>query len=114
MAAEAQLDPSSPIIKLGKPHPFVLLRALHLDLEPEVYCTEAFQQLDRRYAVYIGDAASDIVAAKRCGCLSIAVLTGFTPNTSIDQQRQSFYDLGCDLVIDSILDLPRALGMEAV
>ncbi|NJK41522.1 MAG: HAD family hydrolase, partial [Acaryochloridaceae cyanobacterium SU_2_1] len=112
LAAESQLTAWQPPVKLGKPHPFVLMRALHLEVEPAVYCTESFQKLDRSYAAYVGDAASDIVAAKSCGCLAVGVLTGFIPSRTQEQQRQFFYELGCDLVIDSILDLPRALGME--
>ena len=110
--AESHLSTDQAPLKLGKPHPFVLLKALHLDVDPAVFCTEAFQNRDRTDVAYIGDAASDVVAAKRSGCLSIGVLTGFTATRAKAEQVQMFTDLGCDCVIDSIQALPQALGIE--
>lgn len=110
--AESHLQPDQPSLKLGKPHPFVLLKAIHLDVDPSVFCTEAFQKRDRAYVAYIGDAASDIVAAQRSGCLAIGVLTGFTASRAQAEQVQMFTDLGCDCVIDSIQALPQVLGIE--
>lgn len=112
LAAEDQLNPNSTPIKLGKPHPFVVLKALYVDEDPQLFCTEAFQQQDRVHAVYIGDAASDVVAAQRSGCISVGVLTGFTASRAKSEQVQMFTDLGCDCVIESIQALPQVLGIE--
>ncbi len=112
LAAEDQLNTSSAPIKLGKPHPFVVLKALHVDEDPQLFCTDEFQKQNRTYVAYIGDAASDVVAAKRSGCVSIGVLTGFTASRAEQEQVQMFTDLGCDCVIESIQALPQVLGIE--
>ncbi|ABW30679.1 HAD family hydrolase [Acaryochloris marina] len=112
LAAEEQLKATSCPIKLGKPHPFVVLKALHVDEDPQRFCTEAFQKQERTYAVYIGDAASDVVAAQRSGCISVGVLTGFTASRAKAEQVQMFSNLGCDRVIESIQALPQVLGIE--
>lgn len=112
LAAEEQLNKTSGPIKLGKPHPFVVLKALHVDEDPQRFCTEAFQKQERTYAVYIGDAASDVVAAQRSGCISVGVLTGFTASRAKSEQVQMFTNLGCDRVIESIQTLPQVLGIE--
>lgn len=112
LATEDQLNTGPDPIKLGKPHPFVLLKALHGEEDPQVFCTEAFQKRDRTYAAYIGDAASDVVAAKRSGCISVGVLTGFTASRAKSEQVQMFTNLGCDCVIESIQALPQVLGIE--
>lgn len=112
LAAEAQLNATSDPIKLGKPHPFVVLKALHVDEDPQRFCTEEFQQQDRNYAAYIGDAASDVVAAQRSSCVSIGVLTGFTASRAKSEQVQMFTNLGCDCVIESIQALPQVLGIK--
>ncbi|KAI9132413.1 HAD family hydrolase [Acaryochloris sp. CCMEE 5410] len=112
LAAEEQLKATSGPVKLGKPHPFVILKALHVDEDPQRFCTEAFQKQERTYAVYIGDAASDVVAAQRSGCISVGVLTGFTASRAKAEQVQMFTNLGCDRVIESIQALPQVLGIK--
>lgn len=112
--AESHLSTDQAPLKLGKPHPFVLLKAIHLDVDPAMFCTEAFQMRDRTDVAYIGDAASDVVAAKRSGCVSIGVLTGFSATRAKAEQVQMFTDLGCDCVIESIQALPQVLGIEPI
>lgn len=112
IAAEEQLNVNSAPIKLGKPHPFVVLKALYVNEDPRRFCSEEFQKQARTDAVYIGDAASDVVAAQRSGCISVGVLTGFTASRAKSEQVQMFTNLGCDCVIESIQTLPQVLGME--
>ncbi len=51
-------------VENGKPNPDMLLKALdHFKIKP-------------KEAVYVGDAKSDVIAAKRAGMRSVAVLTG--------------------------------------
>lgn len=103
--AESVMSHSHRSIKLGKPHPFVLLKALYPDESAEVLCAKKFQPVDHKYAAYIGDAASDVVAAKQAGCISIGVLTGFAEGKILG-------DLGCDLILNSVLELPQLLGVQ--
>ncbi|MUG96572.1 HAD hydrolase-like protein [Scytonema sp. UIC 10036] len=108
--AEAILSRSGNSQKLGKPHPFVVLKALYPDENVEIFCSKEFQSLDRKYAAYIGDATSDVVAAKQAGCLSIGVLTGVFGDRMSDKQQSMLKDVGCDVILNSVLELPMLLG----
>ncbi|NEO99734.1 MAG: HAD family hydrolase [Symploca sp. SIO2E9] len=112
LEAESMLSSSHPSLKLGKPHPFVLLKAIHHDQNVEIFCTEEFQNTNRQYAAYIGDAASDVVAAKQAGCIAIGVLTGFDGDKHRENKRKMLADLGCDVILNSVLELPELLGIR--
>jgi phosphoglycolate phosphatase-like HAD superfamily hydrolase len=99
--------PNNQQIKLGKPHPFVIFKAVYPEEKVEKLIAENFQLTNAEEIAYIGDAGSDVVAAKKAGCFSIGVLTGFGGGKS----REMLIDLGCDLVLDSILDLPQLLKL---
>ncbi len=75
----------------GKPHPDMLLKAVkHFDIEPEE-------------AVYVGDAAADIMAAKNAGVRSIAVLTGAL-------SRPEAENLNPDYIIEDATKIHDALS----
>ena len=112
LEAEAVMLASGQPIKLGKPHPYVLLKALHPETPVASLCAAALQPMHYPRAAYIGDAASDVVAAQTAGCIAIGVLTGFGYGHANDQKRQMLTDLDCDLILDSILELPPALGIQ--
>ncbi len=101
LAAEKLVD-----IKLGKPHPFIVLKAI----SPEIADAELIQMSENSYprVAYIGDAASDVAAAKAAGCWSIGVLTGF--GTDLEYKRQLLRKIGCDHIIDSVSALPELLS----
>jgi phosphoglycolate phosphatase-like HAD superfamily hydrolase len=100
LAAEKLVD-----IKLGKPHPFIVLKAIH----PDSADTQLIQMSNSSHprVAYIGDAASDVAAAKAAGCWSIGVLTGF--GTDLEYKRQLLEKIGCDHVIVDIVALPDLL-----
>lgn len=108
LEAESILSTTNQPIKLGKPHPFVIFKAVYPQEKAEKLVAENFQLTNGEEIAYIGDAGSDVVAAKKAGCFSIGVLTGFTSGKA----REMLTSLGCDLVLDSILDLPQLLGVE--
>ncbi|MGK7877281.1 MAG: HAD family hydrolase [Xenococcaceae cyanobacterium] len=110
LEAESILSHSDRKIKLGKPHPFVLFKAIHPDEDVEILCAEEFQLVDARKVAYIGDAGSDVVAAKQAGCVAIGVLTGFAEGKARDNKRKMLKDLGCDVILNSVLELPQLLG----
>jgi phosphoglycolate phosphatase-like HAD superfamily hydrolase len=100
LAAEKLVD-----IKLGKPHPFIVLKAIYHDRTD----AELIQMSEKSHprVAYIGDAASDVAAAKAAGCWSIGVLTGF--GTDLEYKRQLLGKIGCDNIIDSVSALPDLL-----
>ncbi|HIK29021.1 MAG: HAD hydrolase-like protein [Oscillatoriaceae bacterium SKW80] len=106
LKAESILS-NSGSIKLGKPHPFIVLKAIHPEEPDEILLKQEFQRRERKYAAYIGDAASDVVAAKQAGCISIGVLTGLAGD-----KQKILTDAGCDLLLNSIIELPQWLGLK--
>jgi phosphoglycolate phosphatase-like HAD superfamily hydrolase len=102
LAAEASLSHS---LKLGKPHPFIVLQAIYPDLNPTEILTKIGEQHPQ--IAYIGDAASDVVAAQGAGCLSIGVLTGF--GQDLVYKEQLLAGMGCDHILPSMLALPNFL-----
>lgn len=102
MAAEATLKEP---IKLGKPHPLIVLKAIHPELSTDQLLS---LQSPHPTVAYIGDAASDVAAALAAGCHSIGVLTGF--GDDLDYKRQLLADKGCHQIIPNILSLPAALA----
>jgi phosphoglycolate phosphatase-like HAD superfamily hydrolase len=93
-------------IKLGKPHPFIVLKAIY----PEAMDLDLLQPVFSLHpqVAYIGDAASDVAAALAAGCGSIGVLTGF--GKDLEYKRRLLSGMGCDRIIPSVLDLPDLLG----
>jgi phosphoglycolate phosphatase-like HAD superfamily hydrolase len=100
LAAEKLVD-----IKLGKPHPFIVLKAIY----PDRTDAELIQLSENSHprVAYIGDAASDVAAAKAAGCWSIGVLTGF--GADLVYKRQLLEKIGCDHVIADVAALPDLL-----
>ncbi len=111
LTAETLLSNLGKKIKLGKPHPFVLFKAIYPQMEAQKLCEEEFTITNEKSIAYIGDAGSDVVAAKSAGCLSIGVLTGFTQGDAREKKEKMLKDLGCDVILDSILELPELLGV---
>lgn len=112
LEAESILSKLGRNITLGKPHPFVLFKAIYPEQDIQKLCASQFELLNGEEIAYIGDAGSDVVAAKRAGCVSIGVLTGFAQGKAQEKKRQMFTDLGCDIILDSILELPHLLGVS--
>ena len=52
------------------------------------------------------------MAAKRAGCISIGVLTGFATGKQKENKEQMLKDLGCDIILESILELPQLLEIQ--
>ena len=112
LEAESILSYSNQKIKLGKPHPFILFKAIYPREDVRKLCAENFQLENGGEIAYIGDAGSDVVAAQRAGCISLGVLTGFAEGNRREKKRQMLADLGCDVILDSILDLPDLLRIQ--
>ncbi len=102
LGAEASLNSS---LKLGKPHPFIVLQAIY----PQLNLTETLAKIGEQHSqvAYIGDAASDVVAAQAANCLSIGVLTGFGQDLAYKEQLLA--GMGCDQILPSMLALPDLL-----
>ncbi len=95
-------------IRLGKPHPFIVLKAIY----PQVENTKLIKMAKKSHprVAYIGDAASDVVAAKAAGCHSIGVLTGF--GMDLEYKQQLLSQIGCDKIIADITALPDLLPTD--
>lgn len=111
LEAESILANSGQVITLGKPHPFVLYKAIYSEDAIAKLSINDFQFPNGHEIAYVGDAGSDVVAAKRAGCLSIGVLTGFSEGKARENKQKMLSDKGCDVILDSVLDLSHLLGV---
>jgi phosphoglycolate phosphatase-like HAD superfamily hydrolase len=95
-------------IPLGKPHPFVALRAMY----PDVPLQELLSlKTEPRPGVwFIGDTASDIGAARAAGVTPIGILQALPPGPYREQRRRTLIEMGCATILDSALELPCALS----
>lgn len=95
---------------LGKPHPFVLLRAIYPDADAQTLAAGAGLPAAHPHVAYIGDSASDALAAQRAGCVALGVLSGVAPDAASQQARRSvLQEAGCVLVLPDVQALPQAL-----
>lgn len=111
LEAEAFLAQRGTRTKLGKPHPFGLYKALCPDEAIATLCAEEFALPHAGQAAYIGDTGSDVLAALAAGCVAVGVLTGFSGRGTKASKYQSLAELGCHIVLDSILELPSWLQL---
>jgi len=61
---------------LGKPHPFVYARAACPEADLCAICDEQFQLDSQQQVIVVGDSVSDILAGRRLGATTVAVLSG--------------------------------------
>lgn len=108
--AESALSAQSETpVTLGKPHPFPLRKAIEPELSDRHLVETPLN--DYSHVAFVGDTASDVLAAKAAGVLSIGVLTGVPGGEEFRQQRKSILiEAGCDLVLNDVCELPDALG----
>ncbi|MDO4918014.1 phosphonatase-like hydrolase [Kocuria sp.] len=81
-------------VPAGRPEPFMIQRAM-----------ERAGVADTGAVVSVGDTASDVESARRAGVTSVGVLTGHLT-------RGDFEDLGAEIVLDSVADLPAHAVMS--
>ncbi|MBE5040320.1 HAD family hydrolase [Ructibacterium gallinarum] len=98
-AAEKSLTPEQP---LAKPHPFVFQKAAfgHLLSDEEIYYGKIPFQWPKKCLV-IGDAPSDLLAARAGGFPFAAVLTGIEGKNA----RPYFEENQAELILNSMLEL---------
>lgn len=77
-------------VRLGKPHPHLLLKALRK------------LGMSRKEAVYVCDAPNDVIAARRAGIRSVVVLTGVL-------DRKAAKRLKADCIIPDVTKLGSVL-----
>ncbi len=73
-------------VKNSKPFPDIILKAME------------FFHVDRKETLFVGDAESDMLAAKRSGVTSVAVLSGVL-------NRDKAKRLKPDFIVDSVTDI---------
>ncbi len=87
------------MLSLGKPHPFMFLKAVYGKEYPtEKLISGSFDRELLKNVLVVGDAGSDIMAAKAIPCKFAAVLTGIKGKAA----KPYFEDMGADYTLDSI------------
>ncbi len=96
-------------VTLGKPHPFPLRKAI----EPQCSDRHLVETPLGNYphVAFVGDTASDVLAAKEVDVLSIGVLTGVPGGEQFRNQRDTILrEAGCHVVLNDVSELPTVLG----
>lgn len=88
---------------LGKPHPFVLLRAAHPELTVNALLDQGFAARERPWLTYVGDAAGDLAAARAAGAEPIMVLTGCADPAGRGRRAELFRQAGAPRVAPDVL-----------
>lgn len=109
--AETFLQQSGERMKLSKPHPFVVFKAIYPDKTIQDLLSGDYLPTDHSFAAFIGDSSSDVLAAKRAGCVSIGVLTGPGGDAFREARHTKLESLGCDSIINDMSELPHVLGL---
>lgn len=99
--AEEELRREGLEVALSKPHPFLFLRALYPSLSAREIWAGCYSTEAHRQVAVVGDAVSDVVAAKAIGCYSISVLTG----AGGAGQPQALQAAGTDLIFPDMTHL---------
>ena len=95
-------------VHLSKPHPFVFLRAIHPEIDDIALYRAEYPAPKHAFVAVVGDTVSDIRAAKRINCLTIAVLTGIGGT----EARPQLATANPDLFLDDVLGLSDLFGLE--
>jgi phosphoglycolate phosphatase-like HAD superfamily hydrolase len=92
-------------IRLSKPHPFLILRAVLASADPLELARGSVSIEGARSVCVVGDSVADVVAASSVGCLSMGVLTG------VDgvRGRSTLERAGVNLVADDVGMVPGVL-----
>jgi phosphoglycolate phosphatase-like HAD superfamily hydrolase len=96
---------------LGKPHPFVIRRALwpQAKLAALIDGTD-LKAMDR--ALVVGDSVSDAQAATAAGVPCVAVLSGVSGRAAQCERAAALQQAGCVAVLDDLRDLPDWLAAQ--
>ncbi len=87
---------------LAKPHPFVFLKAAFGEqFSDKELCEAHVKKEQAARCLVVGDAASDMLAAKAAGFPFAAVLTG----SAGQRARQFFEENQVDMILDSVLSM---------
>lgn len=97
-AAEKRLNSNA----LTKPHPYMFLKALYgTDYEDEKIVNGEYDSERIKKTLIVGDAGSDILAAKAMGADFCAVLTGVNGKAA----RTYFEELKAEYILDCVTDM---------
>ncbi len=111
--AEAILKQQGRRMKLSKPHPYIILKAIYPDKTPEELLGLTVPDYKHDIYAMVGDAMSDILGAKQAGCTAVGVLSGAGKDTDLEnEQREFFTEMGADIVISDIEELPPLVKLD--
>ncbi|GMA49731.1 haloacid dehalogenase [Alicyclobacillus contaminans] len=105
-AAEQRFPDRRP---LSKPNPFSYVRSwLGTTDEAALVQPLPLPKAVGDSILIVGDSVADWQAARAMGCHFAATLTGLTG----ERARATFEQLGCEYILDNVLELPKALRWE--
>lgn len=108
--AEAALAAEGRPMPLGKPHPYVVWKAMHPGQNDFTLATGDFTPSEKDVVVFVGDTLSDVRAALRAGVRPVGVLTALPFGSGFYHQRkQALLGAGCGEILDTLEELPAIL-----
>lgn len=103
LAAQREVEVDYP---LAKPHPFVFLKAAFgTEFSNKELCEAKVKKEMAGRCLVVGDAASDLLAAKAAGFAFLAVLTG----TQGQRARRYFEENQADIIVDTVLSMKELI-----
>lgn len=90
---------------LSKPDPYLFLKALYPDESPFELINKELPLTNSRDLMVVTDSVSDVVIAKKLGCLCVAVLTGVTSEIA----KEGLYNSKPDFILNDVSLLPELL-----
>lgn len=97
---------------LGKPHPFVVRKALFPAAAIEALAAGDVPVLTQR-ALMVGDSASDALAAQAAGIPCLGVLSGVHGEAAAQERRAALLAAGCVDVVADVRAVPDWLSRQA-
>ncbi|BDC51280.1 hypothetical protein F183_A35960 [Bryobacterales bacterium F-183] len=89
-------EAAQPGQSFGKPHPFILEKAMSYDFAPAD-------------TVFVGDTLSDIEAAKAARVRSIGIVGALPPGPYREDRHDTLAKAGCRTILNSVVELPQVL-----
>jgi phosphoglycolate phosphatase-like HAD superfamily hydrolase len=107
LAAEEGLAGLGDHRRLGKPHPFVLLKAIY----PEIDLVSLLRRVgsDNADTVLVGDTTSDVMAAKAAKAGSVGVVGAIRDPRARSERQRRLLEEGVDFVVESLEEIPEVL-----
>lgn len=104
--AEQELQAHGRKINLSKPDPFILLRAIHPNVDTLRLVDDDALRTHNHHVAYVGDTVADVWAGRAAGCPTVAVLSGASGILG----RKQIEEAQPDLIVQDLYELAKLIA----